>query len=489
MRNLIFIFLILPFVLLGQNKPKPFVNPGKQSTNKPANSNPTKKPSSNSSKPSKPNPAVEKLVAEANTYFKESKDDECNKTISKILKLDPKNKDAYILKANMAIYNEDYETMWQSLNTIYKNNPKQSEIYALFSYSQFNNQLMSDSLKEVLILKSIVKDSRNADGFAYLGMLYASRGYYEQAMKYFDVCKFKNWKDTSASDVLDFFYARCLHFTKEDSAAIALLGNIIPKLKSSESLFARYTRSSYILDNDFALTPNYINELNEDIDTLKKSFNEDAAFMKLLADNALYNKNRDSACKMAKLGKTIDDQMPVDLCKYCDQLVQSVPIYAKRKLYYEAHDADLTFEFSEFDLKNNVSLTWKKETERKLETGQISMKKEALDSAYLQMLNFNNKSNDSLKNKLFFILSQKQMKQLLKDSSTLFRTDEYKLGSYKFIGYDQVLVYNQKEDEVFINCLLISDGEDLVWVVNDPENPLIVKMFLKDKNYTLIKFE
>ncbi len=498
MSKFVFFLLLCPVLIFAQAKPKPFVNPKTtQSTSKPKptaskkpattkKTTPTTKKPATPVKPYKPSPAVLKLVEKANDEYKNSKDKECEATIKKILALDPKNKDAYTLRANLAMFEGKKDVIMENLNKIYKYHPNSPEVYAQFAYTHMNYEMLSDSFKLVLIRKTIFLAPKLADGYAYMGMLAANQGLFEDAIRYFDVSRYKTWKDSSSLYALEFMYSRCLYGLGEKEEAIKNLNRTIPKIKTQDRFYARYMRSTYILENEDI--SNEVNTIQNDIDTLIVYAPESAGVLKLYADFLLKTNRKDSACILAKKGKS-KNEIQLDISKYCDDLVKTIEIKEGKKLIYEIGENQFIVKPSKFNYDKEISFDWERGDGLFMDSGSVTMTREAIDTSNTQHNYFSKGNHDTLYSKTSVWLSKKQFDELEKDSSTIIKTAYYKEGVFKIISHDQIEVLDSKNNSVYVDCVAVSDGEEVIWYLNDRKNPLIVKMALEKFSIVLSKFE
>ena len=90
---------------------------------------------------------------------------------------------------------------------------------------------------------------------------------------------------------------------------------------------------------------------------------------------------------------------------------------------------------------------------------------------------------------LFCWMSRLQLSDIAKDSTTRFNVSGNAMNGFKFVGHEQVEVYDAKDQEFLIDCMVLSDGTNKICYLNDPLNPLIIK-FESDKNsFVLVKIE
>ncbi len=483
----LFIFLLLsPIILLSQPaKPKPAGKPKTTTTGvaKPKPTGTVTKPKPSTVVPKKPSPAVMKLVEKAYDQYKNNKDKECEATIKQILALDPKNKDAFMLRANIAMFANNIDGIWKNLNLIYKYNPKEPEIYSQFAVNHLTYMFFSDSLKRVLCRKTILLNSRGGEGYASLGLVAAVGGNYEEAINYFEIGFLKTWKDTASRTILKLPYARCLYELGEKQEAVNTITALLTKIQGSDRYTCMYMRATYKMEMGQ-------NDIQNDIDSLTHIYPNDIGIKKL---KIKYLKNigrTDSLCMIAKEIRENTEENNFDVSEYCTDLTKTLKIKAGSKLLYDIKDNSFIIEPTLFDYNNEIRFTWYRGVSaNKWDTGKVIMYKSALDSAFAQENYFDAGITDSLKGRVTVWLSKKQFKEMTKDSSTYIATNGFINSKFSFAGHDQVEIINTKNTIELIDCIKITDGEEAIWYLNDATNPLIVKMVLKTFTIALTKLE
>jgi tetratricopeptide (TPR) repeat protein len=495
MRQFIIILLLTPFLVFSQQKPKAPV-----AAKKPATSTATKKPATTtvkkpatttSAKPGttvakKPNPQVIKLTEQAYAFYRDSKDAECEKVIKQILALDPKNRDAHLLRANIAMFNNNFEDMWKNLDKMYKFYPTEPEVYAKFAVTHLNYMFLSDSIKRVLCRKSIKIASRNADGYANLGMVSMAGGYYQDAINCFDISFNKTWKDTMNRVYLNLFYARCLYGVGDTTGAIKRLDEIIPRIAGNDKYTSIFLRSKYKLD--LKLT-----DVQVDLDTLNAYAPDQPDVWILNAKYLNLTGRPDSACLLAKKVRLSEGGEVFDLSEFCNDMGKTLDLLKYRKLTYSMGEADFIINLSQFNYSGGIQFNWergKSFTTSAIEKGKITINKNSLDSAYLQTLEFNADADAGLEDKnSTFWLSKAQYKSLKENSSCKLGFGAGPLNTYRVIGHEQVEVFNESNKEVLFDCVVMTDGVNKICYLDDAENPLIVKIESETFNLTLTKFQ
>lgn len=489
MKKFLLVTLLFPLFLSAQQpKPKPAATKPKTTTAaKPAGAKPgTAKPTGTKPAlgPKKTNPAVVKLVDKAYEYYKTNKDKECEATIKQILALDPKNKDAFMLRANIAMYNNKMDVVWKNLDLIYKYNPNEPDIYSQFAVNHLDYIFLSDSFKRVFCRKTIKLASNRAEGFASLGLVAAIGGNYEEAITYFNISFNKAWKDTTSKIILQLPYARCQYEIGEKQEAINTISGIIPKIKGPDRYTCMFMRSTYKLDIGQT-------DVKEDIDSLTFVYPNDVGVKQLKLK--YLKKSGDSAANLCNLAKEIWKQSEdnnFDMSDYCTDLKKSLPVATGSKLTYDMRGTSFTVQPTTFDYNNNITFNWSRTGEGMMtELGSIQISKAALDTATLQKNYFRSGSNDTLLRNITVWLSKKQYNSFTKDSIVMAGTNGFSESKFKYSGHDQLEVFNNKNVAELVDCIRLTDGEEGIWFLNDPQNPLIVKMELRNFSIMLIKHE
>jgi hypothetical protein len=117
------------------------------------------------------------------------------------------------------------------------------------------------------------------------------------------------------------------------------------------------------------------------------------------------------------------------------------------------------------------------------------MSSKALDSALDQTYIFTNDSEMPLESSLNFWLSRTQYKDIVSTQSTRISAGGGSLYAYRKLGNEQIEVFDAKNNEILLNCVVLSDGVNRICILDDPENPMIVKFESESLTYVLSKFE
>lgn len=468
MKKIVFLLILVPLFLVAQTKSKPKTSP----------KTPVK-----STVSAKPNPLVNKLVDSAYVLYKSTKDKECEAIIKKILVLSPKNKDAFLLRANLAMFAEKNDEVWKNLDIAYKYYPKEPEIYSQFAMAHINYTFLSDSMKRVLCRRTIKLAPKNAEGFVSLGMVALIGGNFNEALRYFNVGNFKEWKEESSKIIVKLPYARCQYETGNTEGAIETLNDLIPQISGTDKFTAMYMRAFYKMEIGNT-------DIKNDLDSLNSNAGEQLGIMKL---NATYFKKinkQDTACAIARKIRLSEGGESLDLSEYCNDLTTSINIKEGNELVYETENEFFKAKLVKFNINNEIKFNWiRTETERS-DSGEITISKAALDSATNYQINFENGIKETLNERITLWLSNKQLNELRKDSITaIYTNSNIEYGKFAIEGHEQLEILNKKNKPELIDCIKITNGYERIWYLNDPSNPLIVKIQLNKYKLTLFKVE
>jgi tetratricopeptide (TPR) repeat protein len=484
MKSLLFIGLLIPFLVVSQVKPIPAKPAAKPSTTKPT----TAKQSTSVKKPvtsqAKPNPIVKKLTEQAYIEYKTSKDEDCEKLIKQILAIDSKNKDAYSLRANIAMFNQDYETMWDNLNLLYEYYPKEPEVYSQFALAHINYFEFPDSIKGILCRKTIRLAAHISEPYATMGMIAAVSGYYQEALSYFNISLKKQWKDSLSKTMILLPYARCLYAMGETEKALQTVNKMIPNVKGTEKYSALFLRIRYQLDLGQL-------DVKTDLDTLNSISIDNVEILKLNAEYWGKNNQKDTACKIAKIVKSSEGGDNFDISPFCDDLVTKIDLQSKyKKLVYDLSGLETVLDLNSFNYPNSLGYLWTQTDDKDIETKvNVKMTRFALDSSLFQSYFFNQKQDIVLENTSAYWLSKQQFNDLKTTENTKLGLSNSSLTSYKIVGHQQLEVFDEKDNQFLLDVLLISDGRNVIGYLNDEKNPLIVKVLTDNINLTLISIK
>lgn len=497
MKRFLLIALFLPLLLVSQTQPKPKTGtntkkPATTGTKKPATTGAkkpatttTKKPATKPAGPKKPNPKVVQLTEKAYQLYNDSKDAECEKVIKQILALDPKNKDAFMLRANIAMFAFKYDEMWKNLDKVYKYYPGEPEVYSNFAMTHLNYYFLNDSTKRVLCRKTIRLSSRNAEGYAALGMVAAVGGNYYEAIQCFDICQGLRWKDTLSRVVMDLPYANCLYSIGDTLGAIDRLDRIIPRMSGRDKYTCVFLRAKYKLEMKNTDVANDLDTLNSYAPNQPDVLSLDVKYLGL-------TNRKDSACKLSKIIRLAQNGEMFDMSPYCDDVIKTIDINKYKKLIYSMGATDYVLNIEEFAYADYARFVWQKGLTLgtgKPESGKVYLKRSALDSSYLKSFFFDNESDVVLDKAGSFWLSKLQLSDLAKDSTTRMNMNGSSINGFKFIGHEQIEIFDSKDTEMFLDCMVLTDGTNKICYLNDPTNPLIVKFETEKNSFVLVKIE
>ena len=86
-------------------------------------------------------------------------------------------------------------------------------------------------------------------------------------------------------------------------------------------------------------------------------------------------------------------------------------------------------------------------------------------------------------------LSKSQFDDIAKDSMINLVVGDHPSSTFKMIGHEQIEIFDAANKEMLVDCLMITDGETRISYLNDPSNPLIIKMETEAFTMFLTKIE
>lgn len=153
---------------------------------------------------------------------------------------------------------------------------------------------------------------------------------------------------------------------------------------------------------------------------------------------------------------------------------------------------DFIVNINEFAYPNIVRFSWlegQTMDQSSWPKGQVSLVKKALDSAYMYVGNFEKDLDVTLDKTTTFWLSRRQLSDVQRDSTTRLNLNGTTLNGFKMVGHEQIEVFNAKNKEVLVDCLVLYDGTNKICYLNDATNPLILKFESEKFSFVLAKME
>ncbi len=148
------------------------------------------------------------------------------------------------------------------------------------------------------------------------------------------------------------------------------------------------------------------------------------------------------------------------------------------KLSYHVNYNALEYNFilDSLLVNDGISFNWKM-TDPMNYSGKVKMSSEALDTATAQNNFFGNNSNLDLTNKTTIWVSKKVYKAIKKGRSVII---DPSLGREKltFKSAEKLKANMNGKSESFDVLYATTDSGNKFWILDDPSNPLIMKMYL-----------
>ncbi|MEZ4804884.1 MAG: hypothetical protein R2852_05225 [Bacteroidia bacterium] len=134
-------------------------------------------------------------------------------------------------------------------------------------------------------------------------------------------------------------------------------------------------------------------------------------------------------------------------------------------------------------------MDWSKDLEESAQNGSIHILASTLDSCLKQSYELIHNTELSLKVNNAFWLAKRQVQQLRTVKYTNLSLGGEKMSKYLEIGRDQIDVLDENNEDVFYDCVVISNGTYRIRFIDNIENPLILSIESDTYNLRLTKIE
>lgn len=232
-------------------------------------------------------------------------------------------------------------------------------------------------------------------------------------------------------------------------------------------------------------------DVGADVDTLN-SYEPNIVEVQIITAKYLKKTNRaDSACKVAKLVRLQEGGEAFDLSEYCADLTKTLDIHKNKILSYSLGKSDLSVSVDQFKYPDLADFSWSRSApgSTKVEHGIIKLSRKSLDSARSISYTFTDGISLEMDYTAMIWLSKSQFEDIAKDSVISLVVGEQASKTFKMVGHEQIDVFDANNKEMLVDCLMITDGETRISYLNDPSNPLIIKMETDGFTMFLTKIE
>jgi len=272
-------------------------------------------------------------------------------------------------------------------------------------------------------------------------------------------------------------YAYVLHLAGDKQEAYTLMENEIAAGRSTNENIRDYF-NFYIKDKRY----------KDGIDKATAFIAKDSLAM-YFAERAELNNaagNSESACEDAVILKERFEESDYFLKKYgCAQVMAPVKPDMQRTYIYEVIFQGNTYDFRvtnpKVDMDKGISFKYKMTGDVGI-TGLITMSKEAIDTAHIQMNRFAGGNKDLTEETTVWI-SNAVFNELKTKGESFIQASIFSAQVFQVVD-DEDPFYTVKVDDQdkYIHCIhLVSrdrDDSQELWINDDPKNPIILKMKL-----------
>ncbi|MBC7426674.1 MAG: tetratricopeptide repeat protein [Bacteroidia bacterium] len=393
-------------------------------------------------------------------------------TLAPALKMDGTNTDALMLMAKLELQAHNYKAMVDNLNKIFKKDKNRPQVYAEFYFYNDEVEGFNDSMKRVLCNMSIKAGPERCEGYIGLAYISFAESDYATAAKYFEQGLKKEFATPEDKFQTQLIYAFTLR--KNDNKALSY--------DNLNYILLNQPRNDFYYSNLSVLVKWKLEDENgsvlSEIDTLISYYGEDVT-NKIYKAKAYFLLNRfDESCVIMKEVVLQDesDYEDIDLTTYCTDIKTSVPSAPGTKYTYDVDGTSF-----EIKIKANGEgprdFSWMMSNGS---SGNTYITTQANESATVQSNYFSNGASDTLKDMTTVWLSYSNFSDIDINYETYLSTSP---GNEKAFYFDK-LVYlpiTRNGAEQLIQCKkIISDEGEEIWYLNEPLNPLIVKMVLSE---------
>jgi hypothetical protein len=274
-------------------------------------------------------------------------------------------------------------------------------------------------------------------------------------------------------------YADVLHAADRKSDAYKLLEERFSMGDKSEDNMRTYFKF-YSKDK----------RLQDGIDKATAMIADDSLAFLVSRRAMLYNEKGDSekACEDAMLLKNRFQTFEFLSKQFgCPQVMADVTPTPQRTYIYEVVFQGQTYDFRVtnpiVDMKSGISFKFKMTGDVGI-GGNVTIGKDAVNSAHNQNNRFSN-GDLALTEETTVWVSNEVYSQLKTDGQTKISADilgekQYLLINDEYNDDDEFYTVNVDGEEKYIKCIKVgsSDGDEEMWINDDPKNPLILKMKL-----------
>lgn len=371
--------------------------------------------------------------------------------------------------------------------SFYVGNDSLAESISVFPYYvTYSDSVRKKLLK--LIVPEALKLKPKSSLVNYLqAVVYINELDFDNAEKYLKISE-ENSEDTKDKINKKSLIARLKYEEKSKEEGEKLFEQLFKEYGNDTIVLEAYVGSTHY-KNDLEKALSKIDLLIENKKNKGKSYHKKIMILEELG-------RMDEACKNIEMVCAIDsfyEYLFSDL--NCKQHVYNQSISGMNKATwlvttssYEEYNFDIVL--LQKDLNNQIEYNWSMSNDEE-QNGKVYITKEALENGFAQQNYYYGGGIDSLIDRTSIWLSKEVFQQIIKDSTVLidcgtgsgderFNLVKNNLNNRDYERFNDPIMVNGVKK--FVNCLHIMNESETkqFWILNNAENPLIIKMDLID---------
>lgn len=390
-----------------------------------------------------------------------------------LLKRNRKDENAFIKKTVSQIYLKMDKQAIAGFKSWYKNKDSAATIIALIPY-QFDFAAGKRS-GDIYYKSAMAWAPKNGVPFIMYGAEFADAKNMTEAVKYaekgYGLLTGQYKKEYSS------MYAAVLYMADKKAEAYKLLEDELASGNTDVSV-ARTYFGFYQKDERY----------QEGIDKATELIKKEPLFVYYARRGMLYNAmgNNEKACEDAVTLRDKFEAYDYWLKEFgCPQVMAPVKPDMQRTYIYEVQFQGNTYDFRvtnpKVDMQKGISFKYKMTGDVGI-NGVVTISKEAIDTAHVQMNRFSN-GNKELTEETSVWISNAVFKELKTKGESFIQASIFSAQVFQVVPEeDPFYVVKVDDQEKYIRCihLVSKDGDDSqeLWINDDPNNPLILKMNL-----------
>ena len=416
---------------------------------------------------------TKELKKQLEKKFKRKKYKEVIAIADTLLKRNKKDENALWKKIGSKIYLKMDKQAIADLKTTHKNKDTAASIMAIIP-SMFDFKSLKRN-GDSYYKAAIAMAPKNGIPLLMYGFQFADENKMEQALQYAD----KGYGLLNAAYKKQFVdsYAEVLYLAEKKDEAYKVLEDELGSGNKTVEVIRKYF-------GFFTKDKRY----QDGIDKANELIKKDSVSFYFARRGMLYNElgNSEKACEDAVTMRDRYEAYDYWLKQFnCSQVMAPVKPDAQRTYIYEVVFQEKLYDFRvtnpKVDMANGVSFKYKMTGDVGI-NGVVNISKEAIDTAHVQMNRFSN-GNKNLTEETSVWLSNAVFNELKTKGESFISASIFSAQVFEVVAEDDPFYVVKVDDEdKYIKCIHIvsksGDDSQELWINDDPNNPIILKMKL-----------